>query len=207
MKKKSHISLAKLLVRNMKVQDLSEHKKAFYIGSILPDLKPSFFTKRHTIENTFDDLVGEIKKVTTDYDAHKGINAYYARHLGVITHYLADYCTYPHNSIFTGTLSEHIQYEKELKSSMKEYVDREETQKELGKLQTYRSPEEIISFIKWTHKEYLKALKKVEKDIEYIIYLCHKVVEAIILFFELAQEKIYAGMGNRYNLKMEYNHA
>ena len=49
MRKKSHISLAKYLMNNMQVQDLNEHKKAFYIGSILPDIKPSFITKDITL--------------------------------------------------------------------------------------------------------------------------------------------------------------
>jgi hypothetical protein len=88
---------------------------------------------------------------------------------------------------------------------MKEYVDMDEMKKESGELKTYHTPEEIINFIWWTHKEYLKALKKVEKDIEYIVYLCHKVVEAIILFIEFAQEKIFSGMADRHNLKIEYN--
>jgi len=61
MRKKSHISLAKYLVDSMGVQDLQEHKKSFYIGSIIPDLKPSFLTKRHTIEDTFETLINEIK--------------------------------------------------------------------------------------------------------------------------------------------------
>jgi len=108
MRKKSHISLAKYLMENMKVNDLFEHKKAFYIGSILPDLKPSFLTKKHNIEETFGILIREIKKVTIDYDIERGINGYYARHLGVITHYLADYCTFPHNTDFTGSLKAHL---------------------------------------------------------------------------------------------------
>jgi len=115
MRKKSHISLAKYIVNNMQVQDLNDHRKAFYIGSILPDLLPSFITKRHTIEATFQDLILEIKKITVDYDMNKGINSYYARHLGVITHYLSDYCTFPHNSIFEGSIKEHVYYEKDLK--------------------------------------------------------------------------------------------
>ena len=62
MRKKSHISLAKFLIHNHKEHQLSKHKKAFYIGSILPDIKPSFFTRKHTFEETFDILKEEIKK-------------------------------------------------------------------------------------------------------------------------------------------------
>ncbi len=186
MRKKSHLSLAKLLLTNMKMQDLSEHKKAFYLGSILPDLKPSFLTKKHTIDETFGILLEEIRKVTVDYDVNKGINGYYARHLGVITHYLADYCTYPHNHEFTGTITEHIYYEKELKYRMKAYNHLELARRDREKHGISYSLEEIERFILRTHREYRMALKAVKIDIQYIHYLCHKVVDAILGFFELA---------------------
>jgi hypothetical protein len=202
MRKKSHISLARYLVDNMQVQDLQDHKKAFYIGSILPDLKPSFFTKRHTIDNTFDDLIEEIKKLTVDYDINKGINGYYARHLGVVTHYLSDYCTFPHNSIFEGNIKEHMNYEKDLKFTLKEYVNRDDVQR--ARSQTYHTADEIIHFIRKTHREYLRALKEVHEDIHFIIELCFKVVDAILRFFEMAIERFEEELVHRYKIKAEY---
>ncbi len=207
MRKKSHISLAKYLMNNMRVQDLNEHKKAFYIGSILPDLKPSFLTKRHTIDETFETLIDEIKKITIEYDINKGINGYYARHLGVITHYLSDYCTFPHNSIFEGSITEHCYYEKELKFSLKEYVQSEAAQREREQIQNFHSIDEIIHFIRKTHKEYLKALKNVKGDILYIIDLCYKVVDAILLFFEMALAQLHGGLNNKHNMRVEYSQA
>jgi CRISPR/Cas system-associated endoribonuclease Cas2 len=190
MRKKSHISLAKFLVNNMQVDDLKEHKKAFYLGSILPDIKPSFLTRRHTFDETFEILIDEIKKITVDYDINQGINGYYARHLGVITHYLSDYCTYPHNSIFEGSMTEHIHYERDLKHSLKEYVEREETQR--GRKHSKKCTlDEIVHIIYRTHREYLKALKDVQEDIQYIIELCCKVVDAILTFLEMALAQLH----------------
>lgn len=191
MRKKSHISLAKFLVNNMQVQDLHDHKRAFYIGSILPDLKPSFITKRHTIDETFEVLIDEIKKITVDYDYTKGINGYYARHLGVITHYLSDYCTYPHNDIFEGSITEHVFYEKELKFSLKAFVNHEDNQRERLQSQHHCSFDEIIHLIWKTHNEYLKAIKNVSQDIQYIIDLCYKVVDAILSFLEKATDALH----------------
>lgn len=195
LRKKSHISLARFLLNSMQVQDLTEHKKAFYIGSILPDLKPSFITKRHTIEDTFEILINEIKRITVDYDINKGINGYYARHLGVITHYLSDYCTYPHNQIFQGSISEHVYYEKELKHSLKEYVQCGDNQRERRACQLFCDVDDIVGNIVQIHKEYLKALKNVHKDIQYIIELCYKVVDLILSFFEIA----FAGLTHKLN--------
>jgi hypothetical protein len=188
----------------MRVQDLNEHKKAFYIGSILPDLKLSFLTKRHTIDETFEILIEEIKKITVDYDINKGINGYYARHLGVITHYLSDYCTFPHNSIFEGSITEHVYYEKELKFSLKEYLQSEVAQREREQIQNFNTIDDIIQFIMKTHKEYLMALKNVKGDIQYIIELCYCVVDAILMFFEMAIAKMQNGLNHEHNLLVEY---
>jgi hypothetical protein len=207
MRKKSHISLAKYLMNNMRVQDLNEHKKSFYIGSILPDLKLSFLTKKHTIDETFDTLIDEIKKITVEYDINKGINGYYARHLGVITHYLSDYCTYPHNSIFEGSITQHVYYEKELKFSLKEYFGREDIQREREEIKKFHTIDEITRFILKTHKEYLKVLKNVKGDIHYIIDLCYKVVDAILMFFEMTMEQIHNGLGFKHNMNIEYSKA
>ncbi len=206
MRKKSHISLAKYLMNNMNVQDLHEHKKAFYIGSILPDLKPSFLTKRHNIDETFDDLMDEIKKITVDYDINRGIDSYYARHLGVITHYLSDYCTFPHNAIFTGSLTEHCYYEKELKFSLKEYVQSDAAQRARNDFRTFHTVEEISHFILKTHREYLRAIKTVKADIHYIIELCFKVVDAILRFFEIALEQLEDKLVNEHTMRIEYSH-
>lgn len=206
MRKKSHISLARYIINNMQVEDLHNHKKAFYFGSILPDLKPSFLTKRHTIEETFEDLITEIRRVTVDYDINRGINGYYARHLGVITHYLSDYCTFPHNSIFKGNIKEHVYYEKDLKCSMKEYFNRDDIQRNRDNIQKFNTIDDILHFIKKTHKEYLKALKVVHEDIQYIIDLCYKVVDAILMFFEIALEKFEKELVNKHNSLVTYQH-
>lgn len=203
MRKKSHISLARYLVNNMQVQDLKDHRKAFFIGSILPDLMPSFLTKRHTIEETFEDLIREIKKITVDYDINKGISAYYARHLGVITHYLSDYCTFPHNSVFEGSFKEHVYYEKDLKFQLREYVNRDDVGRE--RTMVFHTFEEIIHTITKAHKEYLKAIKEVKVDIQHIIDLCYRVVDAIISFFEMAIEKLEAELLAKHRLRMEYS--
>lgn len=203
MRKKSHISLAKYLMNNLNVQDLSDHRKAFYIGSILPDLKPSFFTKRHTIDETFEILMEEIRKITVDYDINRGISSYYARHLGVVTHYLSDYCTYPHNTIFDGSLTEHCSYEKELKDSLKNYVESDASRRERAKNKKFHTIEDIGHFITKTHKEYLKAIKNVKGDIHYIIELCYKVVDAILMFFEMALEKLENGLVQKQKYQAE----
>ncbi|BCJ95779.1 hypothetical protein acsn021_33480 [Anaerocolumna cellulosilytica] len=166
------------------MEGLFNHKKSFYIGSILPDCVPSFITRRHTIDETFEILENEIKKITDDYEAERGLTRYYTRHLGVITHYIADYFTYPHNRSFTGTMKEHCLYERDLKFALKEYVKSEDAIKARDKSHTMETVEEILQFIRQMHEEYLKVVGKIKNDCMYIVELCHKVVDAILKIFE-----------------------
>ncbi|GAA4294924.1 hypothetical protein GCM10023142_32340 [Anaerocolumna aminovalerica] len=186
MRKKSHISLASYLMESMNTEELRNHKKAFYIGSILPDCVPSFVTRRHNIEETFDLLKEEIIKITDDYDMNKGITGYYCRHLGVITHYIADYFTFPHTKLFTGTMREHCSYEKELKFALKSYVNSEAVQQIYDRKERFKTVDEICNFIKEMHAEYLKAMKAIKMDCMYIVKLCQRVVEAILMIFKIS---------------------
>ena len=91
MRKKSHISLARYIVANTKDEELKKHKLSFYIGSILPDCKPSFVYKRHEISGTFPLVKKNIEYLVEGKKNHtpKRKRMYY-KNLGEITHYVAD---------------------------------------------------------------------------------------------------------------------
>ena len=119
MRKKSHISLARYIVNNMEDNDLKKHKLSFYIGSVLPDIKPSFVYKRHEMEGTYPDIRRHIERLSEGRKlVEKKKGRKYYMDLGQISHYLADYFTFPHNTIYPGNLKDHCYYEKEL--NMKE---------------------------------------------------------------------------------------
>jgi hypothetical protein len=145
---------------------------------------PSFITRKHNIEETFEILRKEMLKITDNYDIEKGFTGYYSRHLGVITHYIADYFTFPHNEIFTGNLKEHCSYEKDLKFAFKSYVLSDEAVIGREKSALFKTVDEILSFVKEMHEEYLKAIKVIKVDCMYIVELCHKVVDSILQIFE-----------------------
>ena len=71
MRKKSHILLARYLADQMQTTaSLQSHRKAFCLGSILPDIKPSFITRRHEFYGTFEDvnwLILDRMRVTREF--------------------------------------------------------------------------------------------------------------------------------------------
>ncbi len=183
MRKKSHISLAWYLMNSEGMGVLKCHKGSFYMGSILPDCVPSFLVRRHTIEDSFEVLKKELQKLVSHFDPEKGVSSYLCRHLGVITHYVSDYFTFPHNANYPGNLKDHCIYEKELKKELRSYVHSPEAVRSRGD-EPLHSLEDILAFIQRMHDSYKAAESIVKRDCQYIISLCHKVVDAILSLLE-----------------------
>ena len=179
MRKKSHISLAKYIVEDMQVPELAAHRKAFYLGSILPDCKFSFLTKRHEFGETFDLVTEQIRRLSSREEEQSNLRAY-MRHLGEVIHYVADYFTFPHNSTYDGNLKDHCYYEKALKFRLREYVKSDEVLQEQIEVPHFSTAEAVVNFIRNAHREYLSRKRNVEEDCRYIVRICRQVVQAIL---------------------------
>ena len=196
MRKKSHISLARYMVENLKDEELKHHKFSFYLGSILPDIKPSFLYKRHEMDGPFPYVRRHIRRLSEgDALIRKKKGCKYYRDLGQISHYLADYFTFPHNTIYPGSLKDHCSYEEKLKRDLRSYLKSGEAtrhhrllqlKEEHEKLQNKKNAEPLIdaeaicAFIQKSHDEYLAHKHGVEDDIEHIVEVNHKALDAMM---------------------------
>lgn len=190
MRKKSHISLSRFLITNIDKEELTSHRKAFYFGSILPDCIPSFVTRRHTFDDTFYIVKKEIEKILEGHNLTDEIDARFCRKLGVVTHYIADYFTFPHNKNYPGSLKDHCKYEKLLKHQLKEYVQRLNSRQTRDEESGFTTLEDLFIYIEQIHNKYLTKLSEVKKDIVYIVETCVQVVDAILRLIEIqAKEK------------------
>ncbi len=183
MRKKSHITLAKYLVNESRDKDLQKHKYAFYIGSVLPDIKPSFFYKRHEITETFPKQKEQIQRLSSsDLPSEEQHSAKYYRHLGEISHYLADYFTFPHNHKFTGGFRQHCSYEQELKKKLRQHIISGKAASRKKKYIDFAEPDELFHYLKDSHKKYLSGQNSVEGDISHIIPVNSQVLKSITCF-------------------------
>lgn len=195
MRKKSHISLARYMVNSLDDEGLKKHRLSFYIGSILPDIKPSFVYKKHEITGTFPSIRKHIKRLSEGDKAVKKRGVKYYMDLGQISHYLADYFTFPHNTIYPGSLKDHCSYEEKLKRDLRSYLKSGEAarhhrllqlKEEHEKLQNKKKAEPLIdaeticAFIQKSHDEYLAHKHGVEDDIEHIVEVNHKALDAMM---------------------------
>ena len=179
MRKKSHISLARDIVRNSEDEGLRKHKWAFYLGSILPDIKPSFLYKKHEIDGTFEQVKKEVRELSDSHGKYREHATKYYRNLGQITHYIADYFTFPHNRTYPGNLKDHCSYEEVLKLRLREYLKTDKKDRWPFVQCHFGSAEALCDFIKLRHEEYLRRKIDVEEDIRNIVSLNYQLVEGI----------------------------
>ena len=180
MRKKSHILLARYLADQMQTTaSLQSHTKAFCLGSILPDIKPSFITRRHEFYGTFEDVKNRMKELA-DIRPDESNQRVYWRRFGEVIHYMADYFTFPHNKTYTGSFSQHNHYEKVLKNRLKECIQQGEAHAYLEPAIRFADFSTLIDYIEATHEKYLNKLRSVEEDIRFILNMCFQVVQGLI---------------------------
>lgn len=193
MRKKSHISLAVFLADKLEFEGINNHRRAFCVGSILPDCKPSFLTTKHAFNETFEMVQKRIEnyiEYSASLDKHtmKG-----ARDLGQIIHYTADYFTFPHNKHYDGNLKDHCVYEKKLLLALKEYLNNYDVTKHTEYEIYFESLDELIEFIKERHKEYVSRKRNVEDDCRFIVMVNYQITRGIMqLLEERKQSLVYA---------------
>lgn len=186
MQKKSHVLVARFLADQVPLaESLQHHRKAFCLGSILPDLRPSFLTRKHefyeTIHDTSEKLIGLVQ------EGDEICERVFWRRLGEVIHYIADYFTFPHNSTFTGTLYEHVQYEKELRRELKYGIESGLISSlELEEPETFEDTDEMVNYIMERHEEYLVRERDMEDDIFFILSVCYQVLMGVLQLCDAA---------------------
>lgn len=190
MRKKSHILLARYIAKNTEDEELKKHRLSFYIGSILPDCKPSFVYKKHEINGTFPDVKKMVNQLIFGKQQGKLTRKRrYYMNLGQVTHYVADYFTYPHNEIYPGNLKDHCSYEEQLKRSLKNYIMSRNMEAGEKVQADFSDAEALYEYILERHKQYLGRKINIETDIRNIVATNRMLVEAIADLFYKTQHK------------------
>ena len=177
-RKKSHILLARYLADQMPANEsLQSHRKAFCLGNILPDIQPSFVTKRHEYFGTFDEVQGKIRRLVQSGAGYN--DRVFWRRSGEVMHYIADYFTFPHNKTFDGTLYQHNTYEKHLKNELKAFVLEGKADVYTEKEIHFETLNQLLQYIKEHHRRYLNGKRNIDDDIHYILTVCYQVFQGL----------------------------
>lgn len=180
MRKKSHISVAKGIIHELGDSDSINHRFSFYIGSIWPDCVPSFLTRRHCMDETYELFVKKMEKFVRKYDVKKEMNIRSTWRMGIVMHYIADYFTFPHNKHFEGNFKQHCMYEKELKHRMYEYIDSIKCGETLCERTLLKDISDIKDYIRSYHESYVEQSGNVDIDCEYTLAVCLGVFASLL---------------------------
>lgn len=176
METKNHMQLAWYVGKRKKLNKV--RVCIMTLGSIFPDINILSYLRGHTYENSFSMIQRKMRNMSKQ----KNKNFEYYWNLGIIQHYIADYFTHPHNRKFCGSLSEHCEYEKQLRYEMKkclEFWEKERIKKELPK-----NIDEIFVCIEEQHRQYSWSDVSLKRDCRYIIGMVEYVVAAMLCLEE-----------------------
>jgi len=111
MKVKTHVKLAELsLIKNINAVPKGFSKFMFNFGLVMVDQSWLVSTHPHYMQKS----LGYINKKIEQLFSIKRFNAYYSMQLGLVVHYLCDFCCNSHISGSIGDISYHLKYEREL---------------------------------------------------------------------------------------------
>ena len=196
MKVRTHFNMAKITLRC--INGNNEHHKyslinriSLYIGSMIPDLNfvqiikhPHFYQES---SNYVFNMISELKK-------RKKINILFMLKLGIIMHYLNDFCCHVHKSGGIGNVNEHIIYERNLNKYL--LMNKETIFNKIKGTIINNKFKDISLEIKNILKEYYKAepsyILDINKSITMnILVFCH-----VLEYLPINQEKIICNMNS-----------
>ena len=190
MRKKSHISLAKGIIHGLDMDTRIKHRLSFYIGSIWPDLTPSFLVRKHNINDTFHIFQRKMESFISKYRLDKDMGIMTTLRMGVITHYIADYFTFPHNSHYDGNLKDHCVYEEELKHRMYSYIDNIKENTCKYQVKYMESLKQVEEYIKDKHRNYMSIKGNTADDCGYSFEACINVVASLMAIAVVEKEAL-----------------
>jgi len=120
MKVKTHVKIAELAFsNNIKVVPEGFSKFMFNFGLVMVDQSWHVKTHPHYMQKSLKYVTEKIEKLLSV----KRFNAYYSMQLGIVVHYLCDFCCNAHISGSVGNIPYHLKYERNLQRYLLDNYD------------------------------------------------------------------------------------
>lgn len=120
MKIKTHVKIAELAFNNhIKVIPKGFSKFMFNFGLVMIDQSWHVHTHPHYMQKSLKYIIEKIEELLSI----KRFNGYYSLQLGIVIHYLCDFCCNAHISGSVGNIAYHLKYERELQRYLLDNFD------------------------------------------------------------------------------------
>ncbi|MGN1234677.1 MAG: zinc dependent phospholipase C family protein [Christensenellaceae bacterium] len=158
------------IITNYMLEGKADGWKRFLtcIGSVLPDVFLHTYRKGHKYATRQKEVLSSLDRLSRK----KHFSPLTCLRLGMQLHYLEDFFTYPHNDVFTGSLSSHIAYEGEQLKRLKQLLPKAIFLRPLA-------PDDLNGWICDCHAKYLASEHNPETDLTYIVSVAGKVIDHV----------------------------
>lgn len=151
--------------------------ESFVYGNILPDLNLKYRMTKHNLKEDWNTVLEIIDDIA--YDKEK-INKSISVKLGMLSHYLCDFFTFPHNEAFNKSIIHHELYEQTQRilwwKKLLQIWD--ECEEEI--LVELKSPKDIVSYIEDMHNIYVRNIGDKKRDIFFSNILIRVVCSSVL---------------------------
>ena len=180
MRTADHMNLSRYIMDHMDAGASKLQKAAFIFGSIEPDInmltyfRGSIHGEEKLRGHNYENVMKYMEKLIKKLEKGRMGTVRQSFILGKLVHYVADSFTYPHNSIFPGTLREHCQYETELHDYVNKMIS------SVGvNMDSIDDELDIVEYLREMHDRYASAVPGCENDYRYITNAISVVTERL----------------------------
>lgn len=176
MKIKTHVKLAELAFsNNINIVPEGFSKFMFNFGLVMVDQSWHVITHPHYREKSLEYVIEKIEKLFLV----KKFNAYFSMQLGVVVHYLCDFCCHSHISGSVGNIPYHLKYERDLQRYLFENYHILNNDLNNSRTNNIKSTIKSISSFKILIKDMLRNYVKGESSYLWDITQCVKIISVV----------------------------
>lgn len=158
--------------------------KSFIRGNMLPDILPKYRFSMHEKKGNYKDVKILIKELMQKKLDNKELS----KKLGIITHYLCDFFTFPHNENYKKSIISHEIYERFQRHYMKNRLNEIwEKHNEECKVKI-NTMEDILKYIDDMHSIYMVKESTKERDVIFASILIRVVNFSILSIINSSEE-------------------
>jgi len=181
MKATSHFAMAHLIYASLQKRGIYLNRIAFVYGNIAPDQTPAMWVSPHfgkVCSRTTSEILTELSQAPVCSTGCVG--AEYSKQLGYMCHFLCDYFCFAHNDDFSGGIKQHVTYENELDTFLRQNCLELFDVDGRAPIRSFSRPDALIGYTEESKNKYLEIGHSLKNDLTYAFEACVTSVFSIV---------------------------
>jgi len=182
----NHYKMGCMICKEMKTGNMPLNKVLFILGNLAPDLFFSFLYRPHLRSQSASHLKKVLRRLYKGGITPERLR--FSFYSGVLTHYVCDFLCYAHTPAFTGSMREHIRYEKQQTVNARDLLPFD-VQKSMN-LSLSRLTDILDEYILRREQFFMQNAERAGTDIPIAIYVATWAASSVYLHAEASRVDI-----------------